>query len=948
MAGPGARWQAGDQLEAAEVLMLECAARGEVFNGAGRGRLPGSGGALADVQVRAEVLRHLLAGADWAVDKKGVRLCGVRVAGLLDLEAVAVRRPLWLEDCDLDDPRPVALSFATIPLLVIQGCRIAGLAGNALTIGSNLSLRGSSITSNVVLNGAHIGNAFVCSDALLGGSLALPGARIEGSLQLIGAWIGADEHGESLICNGLDLRLSAHLEGLATDGALILDRAEVGGDVICRGVDIGANDSGISLSGPGARVRGAIYLDSDSVTQGALALAGATIGGQLRCVGARLGADANGDSLIGDGLRTSGSVNLDASPGRPFTADGAIRLAGAEITGSLTCRGGRLGANGYGNALVADELRVSVAVLLEGGFTAAGAVRLAGAQIGGQLRCEGVRLTGADRQGCSLFGDGLKAGGPAHLDGGFCSAGSVVLTGADFGGLLSLAGARIGADCQQRALAADGIRVDRDVIANDAICEGAVALPGAVIGGSLILRQASLNGRDSDGNSLAGGGLRVGGSLDLGRGFHAAGAIVLDGAVIGGALTCEGAQLGVNSRGDALTGEGMAISRDVRLEADDDRGDAFTAHGSVVLSGAQISGFLTLGGALITSRRGRESLRGRGVQVGSSVYLDRGFTTSGSVGLSRARIGGSVACHGARLGAAASGASLICERAVIGGGMILDRGFTAAGSISLSGTEIGRALVWDPAEPAAGQVSLEGTQAQYLTDNWDGSRPLAGWPTGNLRLAGFTYQGFGGDSHASVGQRLDWIRSQYYPTPQPAPTGPPFATQPYRQLADAYRRAGQEDEATTTEIAMRRDLRRYGTLTPPRKALNWLLDITIRYGFQTSRALAGIAILYLAVFAAAVAAQHQSNLITATSLNGASLHPTAERCVTGYPCFYPAGYAFDLVIPLINIHQADYWQPNGHHPYGWAWVFGAWTATALGWFLATLLVVGYSGLARKE
>lgn len=56
----------------------------------------------------------------------------------------------------------------------------------------------------------------------------------------------------------------------------------------------------------------------------------------------------------------------------------------------------------------------------------------------------------------------------------------------------------------------------------------------------------------------------------------------------------------------------------------------------------------------------------------------------------------------------------------------------------------------------------------------------------------------------------------------------------------------------------------------------------------------------------------------------------------------------DLVVPLINIHQADYWQVNGHHALGWMWVLGSWLATALGWFLATLLVVGYSGLARKE
>jgi hypothetical protein len=91
-----------------------------------------------------------------------------------------------------------------------------------------------------------------------------------------------------------------------------------------------------------------------------------------------------------------------------------------------------------------------------------------------------------------------------------------------------------------------------------------------------------------------------------------------------------------------------------------------------------------------------------------------------------------------------------------------------------------------------------------------------------------------------------------------------------------------------------------------------------------------------------------ANLIAAVNVQNQALHPTPLHCVTGYPCFYPAGYAFDLVVPLINIHQAEFWQPNGHHWLGWAWVTGAWTVTALGWGLATLLVVGYSGLARQQ
>jgi hypothetical protein len=75
--------------------------------------------------------------------------------------------------------------------------------------------------------------------------------------------------------------------------------------------------------------------------------------------------------------------------------------------------------------------------------------------------------------------------------------------------------------------------------------------------------------------------------------------------------------------------------------------------------------------------------------------------------------------------------------------------------------------------------------------------------------------------------------------------------------------------------------------------------------------------------------------------------PSAARCTSAYPCFYPAGYAVDTVIPIINVHQADFWGPSGQVPWGWIWVAVTWTATGLGWALVTLLVAGYTGLVRQ-
>ena len=94
--------------------------------------------------------------------------------------------------------------------------------------------------------------------------------------------------------------------------------------------------------------------------------------------------------------------------------------------------------------------------------------------------------------------------------------------------------------------------------------------------------------------------------------------------------------------------------------------------------------------------------------------------------------------------------------------------------------------------------------------------------------------------------------------------------------------------------------------------------------------------------------QHQHVIVPTGDIHGMQPVSTATQCTSSYPCFYPLGYTIDTVIPIINVHQADHWGANGHAPYGWVWVAGAWGATAAGWALATLLVAGYTGLVRHN
>ena len=128
---------------------------------------------------------------------------------------------------------------------------------------------------------------------------------------------------------------------------------------------------------------------------------------------------------------------------------------------------------------------------------------------------------------------------------------------------------------------------------------------------------------------------------------------------------------------------------------------------------------------------------------------------------------------------------------------------------------------------------------------------------------------------------------------------------------------------------------------------NWFLDQTIRYGYQTWRAAAGLAAVFVAFLVLSIVGQHQHVIVPLGDVKGLNPVPTATRCTSDYPCFYPFGYTVDTVIPIINVHQADHWGPDAHAP-----------RLALGLrrmgcdrgrrALATLLVAGYTGLVRQN
>ena len=925
-------WRPGDALTQAEQVMRHGAEAGTLVDG-GRSSCD-----FAAMQawgpgrtVRAAVLQDLLLGNASPLHNRGVQLRGLRIIGQLDIQHANLQYPLLLDCCYLPDG--VAVTGATVALFAMKDCWVAGLGGDALVVSQFLDFGGSTFSGPVRLMLAEIGG-------------------------------------------GLSFR-GCHLSNPGDDGVVLwAERLRVDGDA---------------------------FLDKDLgqrpfVADGGLRLSGATIAGNLSCVGAQLrSANRDAPSLMAQRIRVGGDVFLTSHPRETgFGAKGTINLIAAEIVGALDCSGASLGGDARQDALTGAGMKVGSGILLNSGFSAAGAIELRGAEIAANLVCrDGTQLNGVNADGCALSASGIHIGGHLQIFEGFKAAGEIFLGDAEVSGDVMILGAQLNsAKASSMSIAGSGMTIGGAMVLGDGLtAAGAIDLRGAKIAANLLFRGgAKLDGANTEGNSLQADGLKVGGNLFVRGNFTSDGAIDLVDAEIGGNLECRGTHLsGSNRKGSAMHAERITVGSQVYLD------QGFRADGAIYLLGAHIKGNLECRGAHIRSQNNGPAMYAERMRVDGDVYLDsyssqRRFIAIGTVYLLKAEIGGVLSCRGAQLNASnASRPSMFAERMAVGGNVYLNEGFSASGCIDLNAATIGGSLEiapdrlqqdkrlcainaanmrvsgrlrWMPETQIQGRVSLEGAAIGHLEDSWtepNGERRANGyWPDGGrLRLEGLTYSGLAGPGQPDVKQRLHWIRSQYKPRlPEPweGPGASPgkanaseshFSTQPYQQLVRTYQQVGKDAEARATAIAMRRDRRKRGHLTWYRKVFDWLLDFFIGYGYQTWRVVAALVSLFGIVFILTVVAEHNNAFEAAQ--NATLLHPvpSATKCENDYPCFSPLGFTIDTVIPLIDVHQADYWAPNAETTWGAAYEYIAYTGTAFGWFFATLALAGATGIVRR-
>src|SRR5262249_51107409 len=119
-----------------------------------------------------------------------------------------------------------------------------------------------------------------------------------------------------------------------------------------------------------------------------------------------------------DGANVTGDAFLSGG----FSAEGEVRLLGAQIGGNLICGQGTF-KNPGSTVLNCSRTKVVGAVLLNNDFAAAGEVVLGAAQIGGALDC--IQGTFKNPGGTALSCIAAKVSGILFLRGGFCAEGEI-------------------------------------------------------------------------------------------------------------------------------------------------------------------------------------------------------------------------------------------------------------------------------------------------------------------------------------------------------------------------------------------------------------------------------------------------------------------------------------------------------------------------------------------
>jgi hypothetical protein len=443
-----------------------------------------------------------------------------------------------------------------------------------------------------------------------------------------------------------------------------------------------------------------------------------------------------------------------------------------------------------------------------------------------------------------------------------------------------------------------------------------VNLTGAHLHRDVRLRGAHLSCGDDQEVALAADHLTVDGSVTCDGGFEAAGTVTMAAARVNGAVRLDGARITADGpQKVAFYGDGMSVGHDFTAEG-------LTAEGEVRLIDVSIASTLELRGARLANGSG-VVLRLDRAEISSSLYCDNGFTAVGDITAIGAHVKGSVYLNRAELGRPRpgsgaegpreTGVALRLVRAKIDGDLGGWDSFVAHGTIDLSRLSVAGEFNLVTTDLMGYPTAADLTNGRFATLAIGGEPPTglldftkaktdffrdgpAHREKGAIVLDEFEYNSIQ-MTHVTLEQRKQWLlRAMEASKRKPGGDNDGYLPQPYDQLAEAYRRAGNDYDARRIQLAKYRQ-RNHATSWRRWyiKLWNMVQDAAIGYGYAPGRTL----ILLLAVYVFGVLLFRYG----ARPVSITSVHP-------GFTLNNSVAYTLDLLLPASSLSERQIWQSS--------------------------------------
>lgn len=688
------------------------------------------------------------------------------------------------------------------------------------------------------------------------------------------------------------------------------------------------------IIGYNAQIAGSVWLSDMSTFTGEVNFRNAHIGGMLKCSqGHFLSEDEF--AIRADGLTVKGTVYFDDK----FKATSRVILKNATIGGSLECSDGSFSVVDSSEekdkyAFCAIGIGVRGEVKLDGEFSCVGGVVLDYASIGGHLYCSGGKFS--NEKGDALSAFALVVGGGMYLNDGFESKGIVYFSNSSIDGHLDCANSSFYSDPTKRnSLHANGLNVKGGVylciVRNERLeqglvtafyADGDVCLKSATIGGHLNCSGGKFTNEGR--NTLNADGLNTSGDVYLNDGFISTGTLILARARIGGNLDCSSGKFN-NSIPQGLIPGINSIRKEVR-NSDDTAQKSFN-HEELSYSEAGKKVMETANGRRFEAQiRGEEALAINltSITAQGSVLFTRSagglFEADGEVRLDRSTIGGDIHCVGSEFRNEGGDALSVC-RARIHGSVYMYRDVLVKGNVYFSSSTIDCSFnLQKLREPGLYKLFLDSTTIGTLVDDYES------WPhKKKLTIAGMRFEHLQRLTPDGVKTHIAWLERQ---------KNEESSLQAYEHLSKVLKNSGDEHHARIVRYKMEERRTQY-ILSQLRRVGHRLFGWTIGYGQRPVFWTPVIAFLVILLGSAMFFDRIEPGyLVQAKGASGQ------------VPEFNSLLYSIDLFLPVINLHQAEFWVPQGFssNPALQLWFL---IQILAGWILSTFFVVGLSKIIRS-